>query len=145
MSGRMGDPKTFTLSARPLDTTAPRNELAGAGAGALVEFEGRVRDRNEGRMVTQLEYEGAEALATGEFEKIATEARAKFEILDLRGIHRTGKLAVGEVAVWIGVTAAHRGPAFDACRFVIDELKKRLPIWKKEYYLEGDSGWINAP
>ena len=68
----------------------------------------------------------------------------RFDVLAVFGRHRVGRLDVGECAVWVGVSAAHRGVAFDACRYVIDELKQRVPIWKKEYYLDGPSGWINS-
>lgn len=135
----------FALTADPIDAQHWRSRLDAPEGGALVVFEGRVREVNLGRKVTLLEYEGAEKLAAAEFDKIAAETRARFQVLGVVCVHRVGRLAVGDVAVWIGVTAAHRGPAFDGCRHVIDELKKRLPIWKKEHYTDGDSGWINSP
>lgn len=111
----------------------------------MVTFEGRVRNRNQGRSVTRLEYESAEELARREFDRIREKTLANYEITDVLCVHRVGSLVVGDMAVWIGVVAPHRAAAFDACRYVIDELKQRLPIWKKEYYTDGDSGWINAP
>lgn len=72
------------------------------------------------------------------------EARAKFAVLSAGCVHRIGRLAVGELAVWIGVTAEHRDAAFDACRYIIDELKTRVPIWKKEHYASGAPEWINV-
>jgi molybdopterin synthase catalytic subunit len=72
------------------------------------------------------------------------EARAKFGLVRAIGIHRVGSLQIGDLAVWVGVTSGHRGEAFDACRYIIDEIKYRLPIWKKEHYAGGDSGWINC-
>ncbi len=135
----------FALSDRPLLEHPLVQSLADPAAGALVTFEGRVRQQNQGRAVTRLEYEGAELLAANEFKSIEAEASQRFDITQLHCVHRTGMLEIGEIAVWMGVLAPHRGPAFDACRYVIDELKKRLPIWKKEYYADGDSGWINAP
>ena len=72
------------------------------------------------------------------------EARRKFAIVDAICIHRVGTLEIGDIAVWVGVTAAHRGAAFDACRYIIDEVKARVPIWKKEHYTGGDSGWVNC-
>lgn len=135
----------FTLEQTPLDAAALRAELVTQAAGALVVFEGWVRDHNHGRTVIRLDYEGAEQLAAREFSVIAEEAKSTFGVLALRCAHRVGSLQPGEAAVWVGVISAHRGAAFDACRYVIDELKKRLPVWKKEFYADGDSGWINAP
>jgi len=135
----------FRLSSEPIHAEELKIEVADPGAGALLVFEGHVRAHNLDRRVLALEYEGAEALAAREFERIEAEARARFAVTRILCVHRTGKLQVGEMAVWIGVSAGHRGAAFDACRFLIDELKHRLPIWKKEHYADGDSGWLNAP
>ena len=133
------------LSSEPLDVDRLRKALPDTGAGALVVFEGWVRRENAGRAVLRLEYEGAEPIARNEFSKIVEEAWGRFAIIAVLCEHRVGVLAPGDLAVWLGVTAAHRGAAFDACRYIIDELKARLPIWKKESYADGDSGWINAP
>lgn len=135
----------FELTNNPIDQEQMRRGIVSPEGGALVEFAGTVRNSNRDRAVTALEYEGAEVLARKEFDKIETEARASFSILRLNCVHRTGRLAPGETAVWIGVTALHRDAAFAACQFAINQLKKRLPIWKKEHYADGDSGWINAP
>jgi molybdopterin synthase catalytic subunit len=135
----------FKLSPEPLDAEKLKTGLLRPDAGALVVFEGWVRNHHKGRKVTKLEYEGAENLATKEFEKIRMEVVDYFDIQDVHCVHRIGTLDVGELAVWIGVTAEHRGPAFEACQCTIDQLKERLPVWKKEYYEEGDSGWVNAP
>jgi molybdopterin synthase catalytic subunit len=88
-------------------------------------------------------YEAYDALALREGEAILAETMARFEILDAACVHRTGDLAIGELAVWVGVTAAHRDAAFAACRHVIDEVKSRVPIWKHERYVEGDAGWLH--
>ena len=77
-------------------------------------------------------------------EKILQEACERFELLTVSSRHRIGRLEIGDCAVWVGVSAAHRGAAFDGCRYIIDELKHRLPIWKKEHYADGHSGWINC-
>lgn len=135
----------FELLASPIEPERLRRQAENEDAGALVTFEGRVRLQNQGRTVVRLEYEGAPELAANEFRHIEAEALNQFDVLDIRCWHRVGSLEIGDVAVWVGVLAAHRGPAFDACRFVIDELKRRLPIWKKEHYVDGDSGWINSP
>lgn len=135
----------FELSDQPIKQEQLRAALIQPEGGALVEFVGTVRNLNHGRAVTALEYEGAETLARKEFAKIEREARAAFPILSISCSHRSGRVLPGEPTVWIGVTARHRDAAFSACRFAIDELKKRLPIWKKEHYSDGSSGWINAP
>lgn len=135
----------FNLSENPLDTVALRNAMMPEpSAGALVVFEGWVRDHNEGQAVTSLTYEAAEKLCQTEAEKIFAEARAKFGAIKVHAAHRVGYLPVGEVAVWIGVTATHRDAAFQACRYVIDELKLRLPIWKKEHATNGEARWIGV-
>jgi len=104
--------------------------------GGIVTFEGRVRNHNEGSSVDSLEYEAYNSLALKEGGKIITEAKEKFNILDAFSVHRVGHLQIGDLAVWILVTAKHRNEAFDACRFIIDEIKTRLPIWKKEHYTD---------
>ena len=92
----------------------------------------------------RLEYEGYEPVAVVEGQKILAEAAEKFPYLHAHCVHRTGMLEIGDCAVWVGVASAHRDEAFKACRYIIDELKHRLPIWKKEHYINGDSGWVNC-
>ena len=135
----------FRLSAAPLDPAGLRRELIDPAGGALAMFEGTVRNQNQGRAVTRLEYEGAETMAQKEFARIEADVREQFDFLRVLCVHRVGSLQPGESAVWVGVTAIHRSAAFAACQYVLDEVKKRLPVWKKEHYAEGDSGWINAP
>ncbi len=103
-----------------------------------------MRNENEGHEVLRLEYEGYEPVAVAEGEKILAEAAEKFPYLHAHCVHRTGMLEIGDCAVWVGVASAHRDEAFKACRYIIDELKHRLPIWKKEHYTNGDSGWVNC-
>ena len=134
----------FRLVHEPIDTAAARRELLDSGAGGFVTFEGWVRDFNEGQEVTALEYEAFQTLAVKEGERIAAEAGARFPIRHALCIHRVGALALTDMAVWVGVSATHRGEAFDACRFIIDQVKHRVPIWKKEHYRNGDSGWVNC-
>jgi molybdopterin synthase catalytic subunit len=134
----------FRFTDTSIDTTAARHEVLDAGAGGYVSFEGWVRDHNEGREVTRLEYEAFQALALREGERILAEAIARFPVKHALCIHRTGALDLTDMAVWVGVSAAHRGEAFAACRYIIDEVKHRLPIWKKEHYRGGDSGWVNC-
>lgn len=134
----------FRISRAAID---PAKELAGledAGCGAAVSFCGRVRNHNEGRAVTRLEYECYEELAVSEGARVLAEASRKFDIGPVSCVHRAGDLAIGEPAVWVGVAAAHRDQAFAAARFVIDEVKKRVPIWKREHYPQGPAEWINA-
>ncbi len=134
----------FRFTDTAIDTAAARRELLDAGAGACAAFEGWVRDFNEGRQVTGLEYEAFAALAVKEGERIADEALARFPVKRVLCVHRLGSLGIGELAVWVGVSSAHRGEAFEACRYIIDEVKHRVPIWKKEHYQSGDSGWVNC-
>lgn len=130
----------FALTHRSIDAVV---ESLPAGGGYVV-FEGRVRDHAEGRAVLGLEYEAYEPLAVSEGRAILAEALARFDILDVRAIHRVGRLQIGDIAVWIAVSAAHRVEAFAACRYAIDEIKKRVPIWKREIYSDGDAAWVNA-
>ncbi len=114
----------------------------GYESGAVVTFWGRVRDRNEGRNVTGLEYSAYEELAVKEGRRIVEEAAAKFGLDGVRAVHRVGSLNLGDAAVVVEVAAGHRGEAFEACRWIIDEIKSRVPIWKEEHYAEGDHSWV---
>lgn len=134
----------FRLSKQPIEPDRLKNDLRHAAAGALVTFEGWVRNHNDGKQVDQLEYEAFEVLAVSEGERIITEALVKFDILDAECVHRTGLLTIGEPAVWVGVVAAHRDAAYQANRYIIDHIKTRLPIWKKEYYVDGVAEWVNC-
>jgi molybdopterin synthase catalytic subunit len=134
----------FKISAQPLDPAALQHLLHDTRAGACATFEGWVRNRNDGQAVQALDYEAHAALAEKEGLRILAEARAKFSILNAVCAHRVGSLALGDLAVWVGVTAEHRGDAFDACRYIIDEAKARVPIWKKEHYASGAAVWINC-
>ena len=128
----------------PIDTAILQSSLADPAAGGYCAFEGWVRNENEGHTVERLEYEAYEPLVIAEGEKVLAEARQQFGILGARCVHRVGMLELGECAVWIGVASKHRDEAFRACRFIIDEIKVRLPIWKKEHYTDGNSGWVNC-
>ena len=135
---------SFRVASEPIQSAALHDALANNRAGACVTFEGWVRNRNEGQPVLSLEYEAYTELAQKEGDRILAEARDKFTLLDTAAVHRVGHLQLGELAVWVGVTAEHRGAAFDACRYIIDEAKARLPIWKKEHYATGATAWINC-
>lgn len=134
----------FGFSSTPVDLAALRKSLTDPACGGYAAFEGWVRNHNEGQEVTHLEYEAFEALAIREGERIIDEACARYGVTNARCVHRVGDLALGELAVWVGVSARHRDEAFKACRYIIDEVKHRVPIWKKEHYVGGDSGWVNC-
>jgi len=132
----------FQLSGGVVDLAAQRDALRDPGSGGFCTFEGWVRDSNEGREVDGLDYEAYEDLARAEGDLIIQEAIDRYGVTDARCVHRTGSLRIGDLAVWVGVAAPHRDEAFRACRYIIDEIKHRLPIWKKEHYLEGDTAWV---
>jgi molybdopterin synthase catalytic subunit len=133
----------FVLSEQPIDIAVLRRELDDPHCGAIACFEGIVRDHNEGRSVLRLEYQVYAELAVREGQAIVDVITASTQVRHIVCVHRVGALAIGDIAVWVGVAAAHRGAAFDACRRVIDEVKLHVPIWKNEHYVEGDSGWIH--
>lgn len=133
----------FALSGSPIDVAALRSELADERSGGIVVFEGVVRDHNEGRAVRGLAYQAYATLASSEGDAIVAEASARHDVTTLVCVHRVGELVIGDVAVFVGASAAHRAAAFDAVRYVIDEVKRRVPIWKKERYADGDSEWLH--
>lgn len=105
--------------------------------GAAVIFDGVVRDNTRGRRTLYLDYEAYEAMALKRMRGLAEEARSRFAVRQVALVHRLGRLEIGETSVLIVVASAHRGPAFEACRWIIDTLKKTVPIWKKEYFEDG--------
>ncbi len=134
----------FRLCKEPLNISELNAGLLSDRAGALVVFEGRVRDHNEGRAVLSLEYEAYEELALKEGAGVVEDALKNHDVIDVHCVHRVGKLEIGEPALWVGVLSAHRREAFEACQFVIDQVKERVPVWKKEHYVEGDAGWLDG-
>lgn len=134
----------FAFSTEPLDPRALTTALKDPGCGGYASFEGWVRDTNEGRAVARLDYQAYQALALKAGARIVTRAAAEVGASRARCVHRLGTLAIGDLAVWVGVSAPHRDEAFAACRRIIDEIKREVPIWKKEYYADGDSGWVNC-
>jgi len=119
-------------------------EAVGSDAdGAVALFLGVVRDENRGRRVLYLEYVAYAEMAEAEMSELVRQARERFEISAVALVHRTGKLEIGEASVGLAVAAPHRAAAFDACRFVIDTLKRTVPIWKKEFF-EGGEVWIEG-
>ncbi len=133
----------FHLSETPIDVSPLRAGVLDPRAGGYASFEGWVRDHHAGRAVDGLDYEAYATLAEREGERIIAEAKARFDVIEACCVHRVGTLAIGDLAVWVGVSAAHRGAAFDACRYIIDETKRRVPIWKREHYREGDADWLH--
>jgi len=127
----------------PISTQAEVDRLRLPQDGAAVIFEGVVRDNTRGRRTLYLDYEAYEAMALKQMETLAEQARSRFAIREVALVHRLGRLEIGETSVLIVVASAHRGPAFEACRWIIDSLKKTVPIWKKEYFEDG-AVWANG-
>lgn len=136
--------KRFSFSSENISRDDVRRFVADDASGAYVAFEGWVRNHNEGQQVLRLEYEAYESLGVREGERIICEAEERFGIINMYCVHRVGQLEIGDIAVIVGISTPHRGEAFEACRYIIDEVKHRVPIWKKEYYVNGDSGWVNC-
>ena len=134
----------FELMACNIDADALKKQLGHDACGGFVSFEGWVRNHNEGKAVEALYYEAYEALAEKEGARVIHDALAKFDIRLAHCQHRVGKLGIGDIAVWVGVSSDHRDAAFQACRYIIDEIKVRLPIWKREYYVGNDSQWVDC-
>lgn len=130
-----------TLSDRQLDVDEVVRRVAGDDSGGVVTFLGQVRDRSRGRAIDHLEYEAYPGMAERELERIAEEAAERWPGVRVAVAHRTGVLAIGELAVVVVAASAHRGEAFEACRFAIDTLKERVPIWKKEVATDG-AYWV---
>ncbi len=134
----------FQLLNQPIDPSPYLVQLRHSSNGAFVSFEGWVRDHDDGHAVTGLEYEALAVLCESQAQKIFEEIQDQFGVTNVVCLHRVGRLSIGEMSVWIGVSATHRDEAFKACRYIIDELKKRLPIWKKEIFCDGSSQWVNC-
>ena len=121
----------------PIDADALIDHVRTGGDGAIVTFDGCVRNQSHGRPTLYLDYEAYESMALAKMQEIAAEVRAKFAIDRVAIAHRLGRLEIGETSVFIAVSAPHRAAAFDACRYAIDTLKRSVPIWKKEYFEDG--------
>ena len=129
---------------RPLDVAALQAAVVAADAGAVSLFIGTVRNTNEDRAVSGIEYSAYDAMAVRQLETIVAEAERRFAGVRIAVEHRVGVLAVGDASVVVAAAHAHRAPAMDACRHVIEELKKRVPIWKCEHYVDGTREWAHA-
>lgn len=133
----------FHLVREPIDIRKITDRVQKPEDGALVVFEGVVRNNANGKAVRFLEYDAYEVMAVKKLEEVGKRARKEFAIRDIAIVHRMGHMDVGECSVVIVVASAHRGPAFEACRFAIDQIKEIVPIWKKEFYEDGEV-WIEG-
>lgn len=134
----------FTLTPHPLDPVALRQAVLDPACGGFCSFEGWVRNHHQGRAVDHLEYEAFAPLAEREGRRILEEAKERFELVHAVASHRLGTIEIGGLAVIVCVSSHHRDAAFTACRYIIDEIKHRVPIWKKEYFADGTSGWVRC-
>lgn len=130
------------LSRAPLDIGSLSNRVAARSRGGVVTFAGHVRDHHDGRSVLRLDYSAYEPMAEAECARIVNEAEQRWPVATELA-HRLGSLDVGDVAVAVAVAGAHREEAFAACRWIIEEVKRRVPIWKREFYADGTVGWVD--
>lgn len=128
---------------RPIDPGTLTAEVAGDGHGATILFLGTVRDTNDGRRVTGIEYSAYRGMAERELAAIVSEAAARFGTIGVVVEHRIGVLEIGEASVAIAVAHPHRGAAYDTSRYVIEQIKRRVPIWKREHYADGTREWVD--
>ena len=133
----------FFLTEEALETLARGRGAPGKRDGAVAVFEGWVRDHNQGAAVEGLRYAAYEELAASEGNAVVSETRERFDLDEVYCVHRLGELAVGEMALYAAVSAPHRRAAFEACAYLVDEIKRRVPVWKEEHYREGTSVWIH--
>ena len=127
----------FELVHRPIDVESLMQHVRSDQDGAIVSFDGFVRNESHGRPTLHLEYEAYDSMALTKMREIGVQVHERFAIHRLAMVHRLGRLEVGDTSVFIAVSAPHRAAAFDACRFAIDTLKKTVPIWKKEFFADG--------
>lgn len=131
------------LQREPIDSAPLLNRIKQPEDGAMVVFDGVVRNNTRGRQTLYLEYDSYPEMAMAQMEQLATEALAKFAVRDVQIVHRVGRQEIGDTSVLIAVASGHRAAAFDACRYVIDTLKKKVPIWKKEFFADG-AEWVDG-
>ena len=133
----------FKLTDQPIQIDELVSFVTHAKSGAIVTFIGTTRDNNEGRQVLALSYEAYPGMAEKELERVGREARERWNIEKIAIVHRVGRVDIGQASVAIAVSSAHRSDAFEACRFAIEEIKRSVPIWKKELF-EGGELWIGT-
>ena len=134
----------FTLCHQKIDANELKKHVKNPQSGAFVCFEGWVRNHNENKSVNQLHYEAHDILALQVGNQIITKALSRFDINAATCCHRVGQLNIGDMAIWVGVSADHRKAAFEACEFILNQTKAEVPIWKNEFYQDGESGWVEA-
>lgn len=134
----------FAVAEHPIDVARLRADLQRPDAGALVVFEGWVRNHHRGRPVERLDYEAFAEMAQTEGDAMIADVEREFPGVQIACVHRTGSLAPGDIAVWIGATSAHRDDAFRAARLALEEVKRRLPVWKKEFHPGAEPVWVNC-
>lgn len=130
------------LTRTPIEIGTLIHAVSEPSRGGIATFLGLVRDHQDGRGVLRLEYSAYETMADAESERIVSEAEGRWPVR-VALLHRLGELAIGDVAIGVAVAAAHRVQAFEACRFVVEEMKQRVPIWKKEFYADGTMAWVD--
>lgn len=135
---------SFAMSDAAIDAAAWRRRIEDPAAGGVVVFEGLVRNHHRGEAVAGLEYTAYGPLATRQGARIVEEAAKRWNLRAAAAVHRSGRLAVGDMAVWVGVAADHRGEAFEACRYIIDQIKSRVPVWKREWRPDGSVAWVEG-
>jgi molybdopterin synthase catalytic subunit len=131
------------LTREPIDPASLTERVRSAQAGAVVTFLGTVRELTEGRRTTALDYEAYPEMARRELEKLEAAARQRWPMVECAIVHRFGRMELGDVSVAIAVSCPHRSQAFDACRFLIDQLKQVVPIWKCEHWADGTTQWVH--
>ena len=143
MTAPMAPLPRAAITDAPLDAARLLAEVGRTANGATVAFVGTVREVNDGRAVTGIDYSAYREMAERELDAIVREAAARFGTPDIVAEHRLGTLALGEASVAIAAAHPHRAPAFDACRHVIEEIKRRVPVWKREHYADGTREWVD--
>lgn len=132
----------FRVTTEPLNVQQVHNLVKTPTDGAVVTFDGIVRNNFDGRAVRCLEYEAYTDMAEKKMAEIAEEMRNKFAVGDIAMVHRVGRLEIGESSILIAVAAPHRQPAFEACAYGMDRVKEEVPVWKKEFFADGESHWV---
>ena len=133
----------FTVTTEPLSVQQLNDLVKRSSDGAVVTFDGIVRDNFDGRVVRYLEYEAYVEMVENKMAEIGTEVRQKFAVGEIAMMHRIGRLEIGESSIVIAVAAPHRHAAFEACAYAMDRVKEDVPVWKKEFFADGDDHWVN--
>ena len=132
------------ITRRTIDAAATLARVGAPADGAVLLFLGTVREENDGQPVRGMRYDAFDAMASDVLRSIVEEAGERFGLEHVYAVHRAGELAIGEVSVAIAVSSPHREQAYDASRYVIEQIKQRLPVWKQEHYIGGDSRWLEG-